>query len=425
MNTFFQLIIKFFLRLFGQGNSNNSKPGTSIPTPGPKPTSPTELAEEAPKPTKPVDGTPVQPTPAEAGPLMPAHGLQFNELFDDAEPSANKLNAILISDGEMEGKFKYYQNRKWAGWYTAGERPIGNFIRAEGELLRELNMTSSSQNLLQAVSDNEGNLEAINAYDGAFLSFGIFQWTLGTGDRVGELPALLKKIKESYPDTFQRYFGRYGLAIHPDTNKLTGYLTLNGEAINTRALKDQFRSREWVYRFWRAGLDPKVQAIEVEHALSRLKAFYWSYKVHGFSLNQIITSEYGVALLLDNHVNLPILVKKALQAAMNETGLKDPTNWDTPEERRVLEAYIRHRGATIDGYGPMYDAKKRAERTARYLKEKVISDERGSFQYSQTRSRSLENHVPQPQGFDPADYPELEPDTEGRDLEFLSSGPAT
>ncbi|MCB0632506.1 MAG: hypothetical protein KDD15_22360, partial [Lewinella sp.] len=281
---------------------------------------------------------------------------------------------------------------------------------------------SSSQNLLQAVSENEGKLEAINAYDGAFLSFGIFQWTLGVRDTVGELPALLKKLKETYPDTFQLYFGRYGVDIADQTNALAGYLTLNGELINTRALKEQFRSREWVYRFWRAGRDPKVQAMEVEHALSRLKSFYWKYKVHGFTLNNIITSEYGVALLLDNHVNLPGLVGRALRKAMDQTGLTDPTNWDTAEERRVLNAYIEHRATTIDGIGPMYDAKGRAKRTAAYVTDNIISDERGTFRYSHTASRGLGNYIPEPQGFDPNDYPDMELDTEGRDMEFLARG---
>lgn len=424
MNTFIQLIIKFFLRLMGQGEKKASSPADQQkPTAAPKPSpQPEPLAEDPVVPEPPL-AEPPEPKPAETGPMAPAHGLQFNEIFDD-EASA-RLKAILISDGEKEGEFRFYKRGSWEGWYTGGQRPIGDFIRAEGDLLGELDMTKSSQNLLQAVSENEGKLEAINAYDGAFLSFGIFQWTLGTRDNVGELPALMKKIKNTYPDTFQQYFGRYGVDVAEETNSMTGYLTLNGELINTQALKDQFRSREWVYRFWRAGGDRKVQAIEVEHALSRLKSFYWRYKVNGFSLNQIITSEYGVALLLDNHVNLPGLVRRALQAAMEETGLTDPTNWGSDEERKVLEAYVQHRATKVDGVGPMYDAINRAKRTANYVGENIISDERGTFRYSHTRSRGVGNYIPEPQGFDPADYPDLELDTEGRDMGFLAGKDAT
>lgn len=418
MNTFIQLIIKLFLRLIGQGDQKTSPPAKQqAPTAAVKPTPPPKPVAQEPVIPEPVEEEPPQPTTAETGPLAPGHGLQFNEIFDDA--TSGKLKAVLVSDGDAEGKFRFYKKGSWEGLYTGGQRPIGDFIQAEGDLLSELEMTQSSQNLLKAVSENEGKLEAINAYDGAFLSFGIFQWTLGTRDHAGELPALMKKLKGTYPETFEQYLGRYGLDIGEKTNSMTGYLTLQGELINTRALKQQFRSREWVYRFWRAGGDRKVQAIEVEHALSRLKSFYWRYKVHGFTLNNIITSEYGVALLLDNHVNLPGLVRRALRAAMNETGLTDPTNWGSEEERKVLNAYVQHRATKVEGVGPMYDAINRAKRTEKYVKENVISDERGTFRYSHTRSRGVGNYIPEPQGFDPSDYPDLETDMEGRDIEFL------
>lgn len=421
MNAFLQTIIKLFLRLFNAGRSDKSgQPNTSPPStsPMPKP-QPKPIAEQPPASEEPAPPTPEPepPTPEQSGPISPDHGLQFNEV---AREDGSGPAYILISDGEVEGKFRYYKKGSWAGWYTGGKSPIKDFIQAEGELLRELKMTRSSQNLLQAVSENEGKLEAINAYDGAFLSFGIFQWTLGVRDTVGELPALLNKLRDTYPDTFYQYFGRFGLGLAEQTNALTGYLTYNGQLVKDRAVKEQFRSKAWVYRFWRAGQDRLVQAIEVEHALSRLKAFYWRYKVHGHTLNKIVTSEYGVALLLDNHVNLPGLVKRAIKAAMDQAGLNDPTNWGTDEERRILEAYVAHRATKVDGVGPMYDAKGRAKRTAAYVGNSIISDERGTFRYSHTTSRSLENHIPEPDGFNPADYPDLELDLEGRDLEFLS-----
>ena len=72
------------------------------------------------------------------------------------------------------------------------------------------------------------------------------------------------------------------------------------------------------YRFWRAAQEPDVQAVQIEHAISRLKNFYWkeSNSVMGYSLNKVITSSYGVALLLDNHVNRPSWVAKCVEQAM-------------------------------------------------------------------------------------------------------------
>jgi hypothetical protein len=447
MNSFIQSILNFLQQFLQRdGNSGPSRPDPKAPSrpatrpqpaPSPEPTPPpqptafdTPPVTPAPAPTPPTPEPAPTPAPAPAPtpaattePVTADHGLRMEKIFKG--PDNQKLKAIKVTDGEKEGVFPHFASSRnsWKGWYTRGERDIKDFVRNEPALLRELDMTQSAQNLLQAVSDNEGNLEAINAYDGAFLSFGIFQWTLGTRDNAGELPALLKKIKSAYPAAFYQHFGRYGIDVSSDTNAITGFLTLDGKLINKRALKEQFRSAEWVYRFWRAGLNREVQAIELDHGLSRLKTFYWRYKVHGFTLNEIVTSEYGVALLLDNHVNLPALVKKALEAAMTETGLTDPTNWDTAEERRVIDAYIKHRATRVGGFGPMYDAIDRAKRTAKYLTEGIISDERNSFVASNTSTRSIDdmgNFVPEPEDYKPSDYPDVELDTEGRDMEFLS-----
>ncbi len=87
-----------------------------------------------------------------------------------------------------------------------------------------------------------------------------------------------------------------------------------------------------------------------------------------------------MGLILDNHVNQPAYVKGCLQEAMAETGLSDPQNWDTPEERRLIDAYLKIR----ETYGkyPMTDAAKRAAVTRNYLDQGTISGERGSFNYS-------------------------------------------
>jgi hypothetical protein len=231
-----------------------------------------------------------------------------------------------------------------------------------------------------AVAENEGNLDAINTWDNAFLSFGMFQWTAGTGSGMGELPALLARIRDEDRDLFDKYCGQHGLDVVQVTPGLEyGYFALRGTMIKTPAAKEQLRQAPWAFYFWLAGQDPAVQALEIKHALGRLDQFYStdSYKVGPHHVSDLVTSEYGVGLILDNHVNRPAYVKACLARALAQTGLQDPDGWGTEEERMLIDAYLRIR--VTYGQSPMTDAEKRARVTKRYLADGIISDRRGSF----------------------------------------------
>lgn len=281
---------------------------------------------------------------------------------------------VAVSNGATEkvfGKFKL-------GLYTAGnQRPL-DFINTHTASLRTLGLTQSAINVMVSVADNEGNLDAINTWDNAFLSFGMFQWTAGTGNGKGELPALVLKIKKTALEEYEAYFGRHGLDV-VDTNDTSGYFTLNGRRLDTSTAKEQLRTPAWAFYFWLSGQSVTVQAIEIEHALSRLRTFYTAdhYRVGPAYVSDLITSEYGVALILDHHVNRPAYVKGCLEQALSQTGLRNPHTWGTAEERRLLAAYLTIRQTYGDS--PMTDAAKRANVTKTYLDHGTISDARGSF----------------------------------------------
>ena len=61
-----------------------------------------------------------------------------------------------------------------------------------------------------AIAENEGNMDAINTWDNSFMTFGMFQWTLGVRQAPGELPVLVKKVKDQKPDHFSKYYKQYG-----------------------------------------------------------------------------------------------------------------------------------------------------------------------------------------------------------------------
>ena len=289
----------------------------------------------------------------------------------------NGRTRIYVSDGTKEGRFTRYKK----GVFTSGQQKAMKFINTNKSSLKSIGLTDSAMNVMIAVSENEGNLDAINTWDNSFMTFGMFQWTAGAGNSKGELPALLKKIKTANTDLFFEYYGQYGLDVI-NVNDVYGNFTLNGKKLSTSADKEQLRSYEWVFYFWKAGQDSLVKSIQIQHALSRLNSFYRTnnVKVNGHFISDLVTSEYGVGLLLDNHVNRPAYVKQCIKKAMDQENLSRPKNWGTAEERKLINAYLKIR----ETYGkyPMTDADRRADVTKKYLDKGIISDKRGSFKYN-------------------------------------------
>lgn len=292
----------------------------------------------------------------------------------------NNRQYLKVSDGVHRKQFSKFR----LGLYTTGRQKPAGFVASHADKLRALKVTQSEINVMIAVAENEGNLDAINTWDNAFLSFGLFQWTAGTGSAKGELPALLARIKNEDSDLFDKYCGQHGLDVTKVTPGLVyGYFSLRGSKIKTPAAKAQLRQAPWAFYFWLAGQDPAIQAMEIKHALARLDQFYSTdrYMVDNkYRVSDLVTSEYGVGLILDNHVNRPAYVKACLARALTQTGLPNPGAWGTEEERKLIDAYLKIRVSY--GRSPMTDAEKRARVTKKYLKNGAISDRRGSFKRS-------------------------------------------
>ena len=266
------------------------------------------------------------------------------------------------------------------GMYRIGLQEPEIFIGNHREKLLEVNLTDSEMNVIFATSENEGNLDAINTWDNQFISFGMFQWTAGGPGKPGELPALIKIVKDRYPDNFQHYWGQFGLDVVDVDNK-NGWFSYRGKILTSAADKAMLREHIWAYRFARAGADIEVQAAQILHAINRINQFYFvkSSKLDGYALVDLITSEYGVALLLDNHVKRPGYLRGCVAAAMERSNLtaEEMARGGDEEERRVIKNYLDIRQTY--GRNPMTDARQRASVTRGYVVDGIISDGRGSY----------------------------------------------
>jgi LysM repeat protein len=266
------------------------------------------------------------------------------------------------------------------GMYRIGLQEPEIFIGNHREKLLEVNLTDSEMNVIFATSENEENLDAINTWDNQFISFGMFQWTAGGPGKPGELPALIKIVKDRYPDNFQHYWGQFGLDVVDVDNK-NGWFSYRGKRLTSAADKAMLREHIWAYRFARAGADIEVQAAQILHAINRINQFYFvkSFKLDGYALVDLITSEYGVALLLDNHVKRPGYLRGCVAAAMERSNLtaEEMARGGDEEERRVIKNYLDIRQTY--GRNPMTDARQRASVTRGYVVDGIISDGRGSY----------------------------------------------
>ena len=279
---------------------------------------------------------------------------------------------------EPEKIFVGRMHRK--GLHRVGVQEPEKFIADHREMLQVANLTDSEVNVILAACENEENMDAVNTWDNQFISFGMFQWSAGGSRKPGELPVLLQIIKDHFPDDFQHYWAQFGLDVVEVGHKI-GWFTFRGKKLVSAADKAMLREHIWAYRFARAGADIEVQAAQIRHAVNRIHQFYFvkSSKLDGYALADLITSEYGVVLLLDNHVKRPGYVCGCVAEALKLSNLTaaDLSSGGDEEEQLVIKNYLDIR----ETYGkwPMTNARQRAAVNRGYVADGIISAGRGSF----------------------------------------------
>jgi Bacterial SH3 domain len=287
-------------------------------------------------------------------------------------------NKAVAPDGTVFGQ-KFQQ-----GIFNNGKTSIAAFVGANPASFPTL--SASRLRVMSAVSVNEGKLEAINTFDNAFLTFGCFQWTVGTGSGAGELPAMVNQLKKTDPAAFTQLLGQFGLDVasvtSPPGQTPTGFFSLNGNVVKTANDKQsKLRTLEMAFRFFRGGQDDRMRKVEVEYAASRIDLFYReaNHKIRNLFIADFVSSEFGVALLLDEHVNRPGHVPGTLEGAVNQfitaTGKSDPTTWTNQDEATLLNIYIQRRNNTN-----MTDSNDRANRIRQAVNNGLASAQRGSFE---------------------------------------------
>jgi hypothetical protein len=226
-----------------------------------------------------------------------------------------------------------------------GRVPPGPFIAAHQARLNPLGDARLAARLaiVAAISDNEGALDAVRLRDAGILSTGIHQWSAAFEL---ELPALLWRYRSMAPLEFDLFLRLYELEVRPDgvdgngnprfmLQRIAPNLSVTDLA--TFAQRRSFFGGAvaagtttfdtlWAGRFRMASLAlvdyALAQALEAADRFDRILRDVGNLNVGGVNrpLDEIISSQHGVALILDQHINRPAAVRPELQAAITAVG---------------------------------------------------------------------------------------------------------
>lgn len=241
------------------------------------------------------------------------------------------------------------------------ERMIGT-SPAWQNLIAAGTATDSVQRVVSRIADNEGSLDAVQAYDNQIASLGAMQKTIDPAGH-GELAKQVYEFSQTNPGAYQRLFASQGwTAAHTGTGTTPGDYTmsytnpndpnaqpLTGPALDTyiRQRNDPARWQETLGPLFRAGRDAEFQQKQIGDFVTRLDDALEKVPRGAYTqpISSYLTSEQAASLVLDQDVNRPGYVATDMGRALdtfyaaNPKVSRDPSQW-TAQERATYEPQI-------------------------------------------------------------------------------------
>jgi hypothetical protein len=166
-----------------------------------------------------------------------------------------------------------------------------------------------------AMVESGGQVNAINSWDSAIMSFGFMQWTL----RYGEIQKLITLV----PDVFKEYGIELG-GTYTFINKNGKMDRVPG--INGVSDPNELRNSIWAEKFFKAGQDPRIIQAETKMAIDELNAFENKLRntfQNNWSTN--LESPIARALVFELLNNRPSYVYPAIYRALQQTNGQNVT----------------------------------------------------------------------------------------------------
>ncbi|WP_249173257.1 hypothetical protein [Burkholderia dolosa] len=268
---------------------------------------------------------------------------------------------------------RHYPPQTYYGPVFSGTKKLDKFTGWD-DLIAKSKATEDEKAIVIAMSSNEGNMDAVQAWDWQTFSAGAMQKTV-TPEGYGELPQQIWEFRNENPSLFEEIFGRCGWSVVQEegpriyySSSDTGNRKITGQELYD-FIKKGFQEADSGFpkeskplaSIARAMINEEYQKKQVVDFIGRLHIAI-AKKPSGYSnsASDFFLSRLGRALVLDQDVNAPGNVSMDLGTSINalrarHTGLgRDPTQWGG--DRSQYEAEL------IEIYGPSRHMNSAAER---------------------------------------------------------------
>ncbi|MDH2066245.1 hypothetical protein [Pantoea sp. GD03673] len=242
-------------------------------------------------------------------------------------------------------------------------------------LISQGKLTSDEKEILIAMSENEGNMDALQSYDSEVITAGAMQKTVKDTFKPnadpaidlrgkGELSAQFAKFKNLHPELYCNYAVSCGWTVEGEGSSAVLYysdsLLTNSDKITGAALKGLIRNgctqekygmvvhNKPLASLLKVILLPEYQDIQVLDFIDRLHSAENKVVKSSFKIRDFVKSKFGRAVVLDHSVNRPANVVRDFKKAIdkfyenNSSVNSDPTLWGsdfTKNESDLLNEY--------------------------------------------------------------------------------------
>jgi|SRR5215207_4157773 len=199
-------------------------------------------------------------------------------------------------------------------------------LRASGKI----GITNEQIAILKGVASVEtgGQVQSINTWDSAVVSFGFMQWIL----RYGEFQKLIEKAPGAFSEYGIELGGQYKFGNNKPVPGIKG-------VSDPRNL----RFGEWPDRFFAAGKDPRIIEVETIMAIAELNAFMKKLQdKFGRGLSDHFRSPVTVSLLFELNNNRPAYVNKVVIDTLQQIKGKSLSDSDFNNilKKEIINEYL-------------------------------------------------------------------------------------